>query len=281
MSDAKLYIVSTPIGNLGDFSARAVETLQSVQLIAAEDTRHSGRLLQHFNIKTPMWAVHDHNERQQADSILQRLSEGENIALISDAGTPLISDPGFFLVRAVRQAGFDVVPIPGCCALIAALSVSGLPTDRFAFHGFAPVKKQAKATFFEQLKTQSLTSIIYESPHRILDTLETMLTVLGPDRYVVLAREITKTFETVHGDTLGALLDWVKADSNQQRGEFVVLIEPLEEPDAHIITSESEEVLRKLMKELSLKQAVSLTVDITGIKKKQIYQRALEIQEED
>lgn len=281
MSDAKLYIVSTPIGNLADFSARAVETLQSVQLIAAEDTRHSGRLLQHFNIQTPMWSVHDHNERKQVDSILQRLSEGENIALISDAGTPLISDPGFFLVRAVRHAGFDVVPIPGCCALIAALSVSGLPTDRFAFHGFAPVKKQAKTLFIEQLKTAPSTSIFYESPHRILDTLETLLAVLGPDRYVVLAREITKAFETIHGDTLEKLLAWVKADSNQQRGEFVVLIEPVEEVDSHLITPESEHVLRKLMKELSLKQAVSLTVEITGIKKKQIYQRALEIQEED
>ncbi len=281
MSDAKLYIVSTPIGNLADFSPRAVETLQSVQLIAAEDTRHSGRLLQHYNIQTPMWAVHDHNERQQADSILQRLAEGENIALISDAGTPLISDPGFFLVRAVRQAGYDVVPVPGCCALIAALSVSGLPTDRFAFLGFAPVKQQAKSAFFDDINRQTLTTIFYESPHRILNTLETMIAVLGADRYVVVARELTKTFETVRGDRLEDLLAWAKADSNQQKGEFVVLVEPVKAPDAQVITPECEAVLAKLMKELTLKQAVSLTVDITGVKKKPIYQRALELQGQD
>lgn len=280
-SAAKLYIVSTPIGNLSDFSPRAIETLQSVNLIAAEDTRHSGRLLQHFDIKTPMWAVHDHNERQQADRILQRLAEGENIALISDAGTPLISDPGFYLVRAVRQAGFDVVPIPGCCALIAALSVSGLPTDRFAFEGFAPVKQQAKLAFAEQLKAQTMTSVFYESPHRILNTMETLLTVLGEERYVVIAREMTKTFETVHGDSLGALVEWVKADSNQQKGEFVVLVEPLPAPESSAVEVESETILRKLMAQLSLKQAVSLTVDITGAKKKQIYQRALQIQDEE
>lgn len=280
MPEATLFIVSTPIGNLGDMSPRGIETLREVSLIAAEDTRHSSRLLQHFDISTPMWALHDHNERSQADRILQRLASGENIALISDAGTPLISDPGFYLVRAAREAGFKVTPIPGCCALIAALSVSGLPTDRFVFEGFIPVKAQAKQTFFSAVAKQTATTVFYESPHRILTTLETMLEVLGPDRYVVLARELTKTFETVKGDRLSTLLAWVKDDANQQRGEFVVLIEGCPEVVSEGLEEEHEQLLVTLLDELSLKQAVGLAVKLTGLKKKLVYQRALELKGE-
>lgn len=282
MSEAKLYIVATPIGNLSDLSPRAIETLQSVQLIAAEDTRHSSRLLQHFDVQTPMWAVHDHNERIQADRILQRLAAGENIALISDAGTPLISDPGFHVVRTVRQAGYQVVPVPGCCALVAALSVSGLPTDRFLFEGFSPAKGAAKRAFIEALGARDCTTVFYESPHRIMETLETMQSVLGSDRYVVLARELTKTFETVHGDQLGALCEWVKNDTNQQKGEFVVLVEPqLQIQEKGVLSEEAENILQTLLTELSVKQAVSLAVKLTGAKKKVVYQRALDLKDSD
>lgn len=274
-----LYIVPTPIGNLGDITARALEILQSVQLIAAEDTRHSARLLQHFDISTPMWALHDHNERAQADRIVQRLSGGENIALISDAGTPLISDPGYHLVRKVREAGFRVVPLPGACALIAALSASGLPTNRFTFEGFLPAKSLARKQRLEQVVSDSRTLMFYESPHRLLASLETMLEVLGPDRYVVMARELTKTFETIRGDRLGDLVEWIKADANQQRGEFVLLIHGAEEQiDEDTLTPEQLRVLGLLLEELSVKQASALAAKICNCKKKKLYQAALDLQ---
>ncbi|MFT5722551.1 MAG: 16S rRNA (cytidine1402-2'-O)-methyltransferase [Motiliproteus sp.] len=282
MTDTCLYIVSTPIGNLGDISARALDILQSVQLIAAEDTRHSGRLLQHFCISTPMWALHDHNERAQADKIVQRLSEGENIALISDAGTPLISDPGYHLVRKVREAGFRVVPIPGACALVAALSASGLPTNRFAFEGFLPAKSQARLQRLEKLVADDRTLMFYESPHRVIASLEAMLEVFGADRYVVMARELTKTFETIKGDTLGQLIDWMKADHHQQKGEFVILVQgAVEEPDTEALSPEESRVLNLLLEELSLKQAAALAAKICNSKKKKLYQAALALKSAD
>jgi 16S rRNA (cytidine1402-2'-O)-methyltransferase len=278
MTDTCLYIVPTPIGNLGDITTRALDTLQSVQLIAAEDTRHSARLLQHFGITTPMWALHDHNERAQADRIVQRLSEGENIALISDAGTPLISDPGYHLVRKVRDAGFRVVPLPGACALIAALSASGLPTNRFAFEGFLPAKSLARKQRLEAVADDQRTLMFYESPHRLLASLETMLEVLGPDRYVVMARELTKTFETIRGDRLDRLVDWIKADANQQRGEFVLLIQGAETaPEQDALTPDELRVLTLLLEELSVKQASALAAKICNSKKKKMYQAALEL----
>tara|TARA_R110002095_G_scaffold100407_2_gene88327 strand:+ start:472 stop:1323 length:852 start_codon:yes stop_codon:yes gene_type:complete len=276
MTATCLYIVSTPIGNLGDISARALAILQSVQLIAAEDTRHSGRLLQHFDISTPMWALHDHNERAQADRIVQRLSEGENIALISDAGTPLISDPGYYLVRKVREAGFRVVPVPGACALVAALSASGLATNRFAFEGFLPAKSLARRQRLESVVADDRTLMFYESPHRLMHSLETMLEVFGPERYVVIARELTKTFETIHGDKLSLLLDWVRADSNQQKGEFVLLVQGAEpEPASEGLSAEESRVLGLLLEELSVKQAATLAAKICNSKKKKLYQAAL------
>ena len=277
-----LYIVPTPIGNLGDITARALETLQSVQLIAAEDTRHSARLLQHFDIRTPMWALHDHNERAQADRIVQRLSGGENIALISDAGTPLISDPGYHLVRKVREAGFRVVPLPGACALIAALSASGLPTNRFTFEGFLPAKSLARKQRLEQVVADPRTLMFYESPHRLLASLETMLEVLGPDRYVVMARELTKTFETIRGDRLGDLVEWIKADANQQRGEFVLLVHGAEEQvDEDALTPEQLRILTLLLEDLSVKQASALAAKICNCKKKKLYQAALDLQSDN
>ena len=281
MTDTCLYIVSTPIGNLGDISARAVQTLQSVQLIAAEDTRHSARLLQHFDIDTPMWALHDHNERAQADRIVQRLAEGENIALISDAGTPLISDPGFHLVRTVREAGFKVVPIPGACAVVAALSASGLPTDRFAFEGFLPAKQQARRQCLEALVDDSRTLVFYESPHRLLGSLQAIADAFGPERYLVLARELTKTFETFHGDRVGALIDWVRADPNQQKGEFVLLLQGADNTGQQDgLDAEQLRVLSILLQELSVKQASALAAKICQGKKKAFYQAALALQAE-
>ncbi|MFC6669569.1 16S rRNA (cytidine(1402)-2'-O)-methyltransferase [Marinobacterium aestuariivivens] len=276
MSEAVLYIVATPIGNLADMTPRAVEVLQSVSLIAAEDTRHSGRLMAHFNIKTPMISVHDHNERQRIERILQQLGLGESIALISDAGTPLISDPGFVLVRAVREAGFRVVPVPGCSALVAALSVAGLPSDRFVFEGFLAARAGARRQHLEALVAEPRTLVFYESPHRILASLEDMQACFGPERFVVVARELTKTFETVQGAPLGELLEWMHADSNQQKGEFVVLVQGAPAPDTDTLDPEALRVLDLLLEELPVKQAAALASKITGVKKNALYQAALD-----
>lgn len=275
MSDAVFYVVATPIGNLGDLTPRAVEVLQSVALIAAEDTRHSGRLMAHFNIKTPMISVHDHNERQRLQTILDKLAAGDSIALISDAGTPLISDPGFIVVRGVREAGFKVVPVPGCCAVITAMCAAGLPTDRFIFEGFLPAKRSGRQQKLSMIEFETRTVIYYESTHRILDSLQDMIEVLGAERYVVLARELTKTFETIHGDNVGALLEWVKQDANQQKGEFVVLIQGVELIEDEGLSVESLKVLDVLLSELPVKQAAALTAKITGEKKNALYQEAL------
>ncbi len=275
MSDAVFYVVATPIGNLGDLTPRAVDVLQSVALIAAEDTRHSGRLMAHFNIKTPMISVHDHNERQRLQTILDKLAAGDSIALISDAGTPLISDPGFIVVRGVREAGYKVVPVPGCCAVITAMCAAGLPTDRFIFEGFLPAKRSGRQQKLSMIEFETRTVVYYESTHRILDSLQDMIEVLGPERYVVLARELTKTFETIHGDNVAALLEWVKQDANQQKGEFVVLIQGVELVEEEGLSVESLKVLDVLLSELPVKQAAALTAKITGEKKNALYQEAL------
>lgn len=274
-----LYIVATPIGNLGDMSARAIATLQQVDLIAAEDTRHSGPLLQHFGITTPCSACHDHNEREIAAGLVARIIAGESVALISDAGTPLISDPGYHLVRTAREAGVSVVPVPGASALIAALSVSGLPSDRFCFEGFLPAKSSARRQKLQTLADESGTLIFYESTHRIEECLADMAAVFGPERYVVIAREITKRFETVHGDTLEGLIAWIAADVNQTRGEFVVMVHGAAAPEAGIIDAEAERVLRLLLEELPVKQAAALAARIAGVKKNALYQFALGVAE--
>ncbi|MBY4676608.1 16S rRNA (cytidine(1402)-2'-O)-methyltransferase [Marinobacterium arenosum] len=276
MQDTALYVVATPIGNLQDMTPRAVDVLNQVAVIAAEDTRHSARLMAHFNIKTPLISVHEHNERQRVERILQYLSQGESVALISDAGTPVISDPGFVLVRAVREAGFRVVPVPGCVAFVTALCASGLPSDRFSFEGFPPAKSQARQQFYRERETLPHTLVFYESPHRILASLTDMAEVFGPQRRAAVARELTKTFETIHCAPLAELLDWMAADSNQQRGEFVLMVEGAVPKPADQLDDEALRVLDILLAELSVKQSSALAAQITGIKKKLLYQAALE-----
>ncbi len=278
MTVSILYVVSTPIGNLEDLTPRAVETLKKVDLIAAEDTRHSGRLMQHFAISTPMLAVHDHNERQRAQILVEKLSQGQSIALISDAGTPLISDPGYHLVSAVREAGYKVVPVVGACALIAALSVSGLATDRFSFYGFLPSKSSGRTQKLQQLAKVTHTQVFYESPHRIVAMVSDIVSVMGSHRQIVLARELTKTFETIYGGPAADVQAWLLADHNQQKGEFVVLIEGAEEEQLHDIGPEEERMLTLLLAELPIKKAAAITASITGHKKKALYDRALELQ---
>ncbi len=276
-----LYVVATPIGNLDDISARALRILREVALIAAEDTRHSIRLLQHFGIATPLAACHEHNERDEGGRFLTRLLAGEDVALISDAGTPLISDPGYHLVRQVRAAGIRVVPVPGACALIAALSAAGLPSDRFSFEGFLPAKTVGRQTRLQQVAEDSRTLIFYEAPHRILECLADMREVFGADRPAVLGRELTKTFETLKGLPLGELHDWVAADSNQQRGECVVLVAGWQAPEGdEAISGEALRVLDLLLGEMPLKRAAALAAEITGVRKNLLYQVALERQKD-
>ncbi|WP_300650837.1 16S rRNA (cytidine(1402)-2'-O)-methyltransferase [Pseudomonas sp.] len=276
-----LYVVATPIGNLDDISARALKVLADVALIAAEDTRHSVRLLQHFGIATPLAACHEHNERDQGGRFLARLLAGEDVALISDAGTPLISDPGYHLVRQARAAGVAVVPVPGACALIAALSAAGLPSDRFIFEGFLPAKTAGRRARLEQVKEEPRTLIFYEAPHRILECLEDMQAVFGDERPALLAREITKTFETLKGLPLAELRAWVAADSNQQRGECVVLVAGWQAPEGEAaVSAEALRVLELLLKEMPLKRAAALAAEITGVRKNLLYQAALERQKD-
>ncbi len=270
-----LYIVATPIGNMGDMTERAQKILTDVDVIAVEDTRRSGQLLRHFDISTPMIAVHEHNERQICDSLLKRIEKGESIALISDAGTPLLSDPGYFLVNQARERDISVVPIPGVSAVITALSVAGLPTDRFVFEGFLPAKSAARQQKLEKLKDDARTVIFYEAPHRIIEMLKDCQQVFGGQRKVVLARELTKTFETVRGDNLDTLIPWVEADENQRKGEFVVLVQGAQMREDTGIDAESERILLILLKDLPVKQAAALTANITGLKKNALYQFAL------
>nr|WP_256667687.1 16S rRNA (cytidine(1402)-2'-O)-methyltransferase [Pseudomonas sp. R-28-1W-6] len=276
-----MYVVATPIGNLDDISARALRILREVALIAAEDTRHSIRLLQHFGIATPLAACHEHNERDEGGRFLTRLQAGEDVALISDAGTPLISDPGYHLVRQVRAAGIRVVPVPGACALIAALSAAGLPSDRFSFEGFLPAKTVGRQARLQQVAQDPRTLIFYEAPHRILECLADMREVFGADRPAVLGRELTKTFETLKGLPLGELHDWVAADSNQQRGECVVLVAGWQAPEGdEAISGEALRVLDLLLGEMPLKRAAALAAEITGVRKNLLYQVALERQKD-
>lgn len=271
-----LYVVATPIGNLGDMVPRAVETLQTVALIAAEDTRHSSRLLSHFDIKTPCVAYHDHSDEQRTEQLITRMHAGDSIALISDAGTPLVSDPGYRLVRSARQAGIQVVPIPGACAMIAALSAAGLPSDRFAFEGFLPAKQVARCTQLQNLAADPRTLIFYEAPHRILETLQDMAQVFGPEREVVMARELTKTFETIKGDKVADLAAWVAADTNQQRGEIVLLVHGAPKPENEAMTPAQMHTMKVLLEELPVKQAASIGAKLTGLKKNFLYDWALQ-----
>jgi len=274
---SELFVVATPIGNLADISRRAREVLASVDLIAAEDTRHSKALLTEIGVRTPLVSYHNFNENQRADDLMAKLLDGQAVALISDAGTPLISDPGYSLVNRAREAGVKVVPIPGPCAMVAALSVAGLPSDRFYFEGFLPAKSGTRKNRIMGLKAFPHTLIFYEAPHRILSSLSDLKECLGPERKAVIARELTKQFETIRSGTLAELAEWVKADSNQQRGEIVLIIEG---SDGDVSLSENqpaEDLLIELLAEVSLKKAVEIVLKVFGGKKNEVYQRALEI----
>jgi 16S rRNA (cytidine1402-2'-O)-methyltransferase len=269
--ESGLYVVATPIGNLGDMSQRAVEVLREVALVAAEDTRHSQRLMMHYGIDTPMLAYHDHSDARAMTRVVDRLVAGESVALVSDAGTPLISDPGYRLVREVQDRGFAVHPVPGPCAAIAALSASGLPTDRFRFEGFLPSRAGARRNRLLELAREAATIILYEAPHRVLDTLEAVGEVLGGDREAVLAREITKTFETIRRGTVEELHAFVAADGHQQKGEIVLLVTGKVGGRDDDIAPDTAALLQRLARELPAKRASAVVADLTGLRKKRLY----------
>jgi len=276
----QLFIVATPIGNLQDFTMRAIEVLQSVDIIAAEDTRHSRKLLMHYGIKTPCVALHEHNEREQIEKICAMLRDSKNVALISDAGTPLVSDPGYQLVRHCVDSQLRVQPVPGACSPIAALSAAGLPSDRFCFEGFPPAKSAARIQAFQARQHESATLIYLISPHRWQSTLEDMLQVFGGDRVAVLAREISKIHETFHRDRLSGLLRWMEDNPQQQKGEMVLLLEGNAEPGDPALNQQSTQWLRLLLKELPPSRASALLAEMLGVKKKVLYDMALRIQSE-
>ncbi len=278
-SSPTLYVVATPIGNLQDISLRALEVLKSVDAIAAEDTRHTSHLLSHFAIKKKLIAVHEHNEQQSAQILLGRLQAGESIALVTDAGTPGISDPGAIVVNVLREAGINVVPVPGASAVIAALSASGITANGFLFYGFLPASGSQRRKTLESLKGYHSTLVFYEAPHRIVECIEDLDLVLGSDRRITIARELTKTFETFHQCNLAEAKAWLESDSNQQRGEFVLLVEAAPLVDAAPIDEEAERILRLLLTDLPLKQAVKLAAEITSVKKNLLYEFALKIKE--
>lgn len=272
-----LYVVATPIGNLEDISARALRVLSSVDQIAAEDTRHSKRLLQHFGISKPLISLHDHNEHSRVPQLLANLQAGVSIALVSDAGTPLISDPGFQLLRGLRERGLKAVPIPGPSSLLAALSVAGLPTDRFLFEGFLPAKPAARRGRLETLRQNCHTLVFFESSHRIRATLADMAMVFGGERQAVIARELTKLFEETHGDALADLCTWIASDANHSKGEFVVMVHGAPEQTDGAWQGEARRLLTVLLEELPVKRAVSAAAKITGLNKNALYELALTI----
>lgn len=268
------YIVATPIGNLSDISQRALAILTEVDLICCEDTRHTQKLLSHFGIKNKTLSLHDHNERQRQEYIAELLSSGKALALVSDAGTPLISDPGFHIVKYLRKHSLTVVPIPGACAAITALSASGLATDRFSFEGFLPSKSTARKSTLAELAKECRTMVFYDAPRRAIDTVADIVQTLGGERQVVLARELTKTFETIHQDSAENLLHWLQQDPNQLKGEMVLIIEGYKiEPDE--ISPEIISTLALLLEELPPKKACAIAAKIYGVKKNNLYDVAL------
>ncbi|WP_296933796.1 16S rRNA (cytidine(1402)-2'-O)-methyltransferase [uncultured Marinobacter sp.] len=280
-SKGTLYVVATPIGNLDDLSPRATRTLAIADVVAAEDTRHSGRLLSHLGIQKRMVALHDHNEKDRAAGILAELEAGRDVALISDAGTPLISDPGYVLVSEARAAGYRVSPIPGPCALVAALSAAGLPTDRFLYVGFLPAKRSGRRASLDSLSREVSTLVFYESPHRILESVRDIAEVLGPDREIVLGREITKTFETFYSGSVAEVLAELESDPHGSRGEFVVMIRGVmaRAGNDEAATMDVDRVLRVLLAELPVKKVARMASELTGLSKNELYQRALELKD--
>lgn len=275
--ECALYVVATPIGNLRDISLRALDVLTSADTVAAEDTRNTSHLLTHYGISANrLLALHQHNERGAAEKIITLLQQGQAVALVTDAGTPAVSDPGAVLVEAVLAAGFRVIPIPGASAVVAALSASGLTAPHFLFYGFLPNKSAARCSALQVLIEHPYSLIFYEAPHRILESVADLQTVFGDEREIVLARELTKLFESIHRCKLGEAMAWLTSDPNNQRGEFVLLVAAAEaKPDA--LSGETEKTLALLLEALPLKQAVQLAVKITGANKNELYQRALEL----
>ena len=276
----RLYVVATPIGNLGDLSARARAVLESVGLIAAEDTRHTGSLLKHFAIRTPLMSLHEHNEKQRASEVVLRLQQGTSVALVSDAGTPAISDPGFELVRAAAAAGIDIVAVPGACAAIAALSIGALPTDRFCFEGFLPARTAARRERLSELADEARTLVFYESPHRIAAMLEDCAACFGAQRGAVVAREITKLHEAVYRGSLAELVTRAAQDADFSRGEIVLIIAGAPRMQEAPEQAALDRVLRPLLNELPLKQAARLAAQIAEVRDNQAYKRALQLRPE-
>jgi 16S rRNA (cytidine1402-2'-O)-methyltransferase len=277
LTESVLYVVATPIGNLADITLRALDILKSVDAIAAEDTRHTAGLLNHFGISKKLIAVHEHNEQQSAQILLERIQAGESIALVTDAGTPGISDPGAIVVDVLREAGVKVAPIPGVSAVVAALSASGITDNGFSFIGFLPASGSQRRKALMALQVVQHTLVFYEAPHRIVESLDDMANTLGGERRVTIARELTKTFETFHRCLLSEAKAWLEHDANQQRGEFVILVEAAPLKEALSVSEEAERHLKTLLAELPLKQAVKLAAEITGAKKNDLYERALQL----
>ena len=273
----KLFIVATPIGNLNDITYRAIETLKNVDIVLAEDTRHSKKLFAHFEISTPLKAFHDHNEREKTESIISKLNSGISIALISDAGTPLISDPGYFLVSHAKKEGIEVIPIPGPSAIITALSASGLASNSFSFFGFLPSKQTARIKYLQNRINLNETIIFYESPKRILATLNDMLKVFGDERKVCLAKELTKSFETIRTDEIPSLIEYLTSDPAHQKGEFVILISSADKIDLVDAENQLGKILPILCAEMGASKAAKLASKITGIDKKHCYNKAIEL----
>lgn len=269
-----LYIVTTPIGNLGDFSPRGQQTLSSVDLIVAEDTRHSRNLLNYFGIDKPLFSLHEHNEASRIDSLIQRLLQGDSVAQISDAGTPLINDPGYLLARRAREEGIEITAIPGPSAPVVALSLSGLPVNRFSFEGFIPSRAVAREQFLQQLAAETRTLIFFESPRRVVESLQAMRSCFGPERRVSVARELTKIHESVHTAPLCELIEWMESDSNNRRGEFVLVVEGAQEEDKD--DSEAYRIVEIIARELAPRKAAAVAAEITGVRKNKLYRSLVE-----
>ncbi len=275
----ELFIVATPIGNLGDLSERARQVLADADLVAAEDTRHSRKLLSHCAITTPMVSYHDHNEERSASRLVEKLREGLDVALISDAGTPLINDPGYQLVRLAREAGIRVVPVPGPSALITALSASGLATDRFIFEGFLPEKQQARRKRLAEFENETRTLVLYEAPHRIVAMVEDCVETLGGERRMCVARELSKVYETIKTASCTEILAWLKSDTASCRGEFVVCIEG-NSGAVSVQEADLRRMLKTLLGHTGLNEAVKIAVELSGEKKNRLYALALELKDE-
>lgn len=271
---SNFFVVATPIGNLEDITFRAVQTLKEVDVILAEDTRHSQKLLTHYQIKSPLQSLHEHNEREKTATIIKQLKEGRSFALISDAGTPLISDPGFLLVSQLKKENIKVMPIPGVSAVITAMSVSGLPSNEFIFMGFLSAKQQTRLKSLKNLIQEDRTLILYESPKRVLALLNDIKAIFGADKKICLAKELTKTFETVLTQEVSALIEWLKEDEKRQKGEFVVLISPSEKTTSN---NEVVHILKSLLTKMSPSDAAKMTKKITGVSKKDCYELALKL----